>query len=74
MNAIEMLDSQVCLIKFIKADHSIREMTATRNLAYIPVTDHPKGVKKPSDKVVTVYDLDIGDWRCFSKARLISIE
>lgn len=52
-------------LSFEKKDGTLREMRCTKDLSLIPSDKHPKGTGKESN-AVTVFDLDLQDWRAFT--------
>jgi hypothetical protein len=71
----QLLNENVAVIKFTKADGSERELRGTRNLGSVPDDKQPKGTgRKLSDEIITVFDLDINEWRSFDFNRLNSFE
>jgi len=61
-----LLRKQIINFKFIKLNGEIRPARGTTNLKFIPQRDHPKGVRSPSSKVATFYDLSKDAWRSVS--------
>ena len=69
-DVIEKLKATVCDISFIKADGSIRNMTATLNETVL-------GAEVPETSSVgrqNVYDLNIGAWRSFNWKNLQTVD
>lgn len=73
--AIDRLETGICHLEFTKADGTLRSMWATRCLAHVPDERTPRGdvSKTKSNKVVPVFDLEINEWRSFSRDRLLTI-
>jgi hypothetical protein len=71
----QLLNENVAVIKFTKLDGSERELRGTRNLGIVPEDKHPMGAgRNLSDEIITVFDLDINEWRSFDFSRLNSFE
>jgi hypothetical protein len=63
----DILNNSSVNIRFKKKDGTDREMLATKNLTIIPEKFHPKNVerKKLPENIITVFDLNIDEWRSF---------
>lgn len=62
-------------ITFKKKDGTLRTMYCTKNLNTIPFENHPKGSSKPtSDNTITVFDLQLNEWRSFVVSNLVRLE
>jgi len=61
MDLAQKLREDVYLIKFYKKDGSEREMLCTLKPNLLPETSGSP--RKLPDHLITVFDLDIGDWR-----------
>ena len=63
----DILNSSSSNIRFKKKDGTEREMFATRNMKFIPEEFHPKDIdgKKLPENIITVFDLNINEWRSF---------
>ena len=70
---IERLQKGKVRFTFIKADGSLREAYGTKVLDLIPINQHPKGVKKPSDDVITFFDLEKNEWRSLKRNTNVNI-
>lgn len=72
----KMADDIVDFI-FIKLDGSKRKATGTRNIEIVKSVGGkgqiPKGVREPSPRVLTFWDMDKKKWRCFRRDRFVSI-
>jgi hypothetical protein len=51
---------------FKKINENIRTARGTRNIADIPLKDHPSTGKSDSDAMIPFYDLDKKEWRAIS--------
>lgn len=62
-----LLTGGVVSIVFEKKDGTIREMACTLDDTIIPSDALPKGdsVRKQSDSVLAVFDVEVGEWRSF---------
>lgn len=72
----KMADDIVDFI-FIKLDGTKRRATGTRNIDIIRTvggkSQIPKGVRTPSPRVLTFWDMDKKQWRCFRRDRFVSM-
>lgn len=69
---LENTDEKGRWIQFEKADGTSRYALATRTLKYIPLDQHPFGLKPETNPLVVIfYDLLASDWRSFRADRLI---
>jgi len=64
---IETLSSKVLNVTFEKKDGTLREMTCTLDEGMIPEEKRPKGTgeRKVNEEVLSVFDLNIKEWRSF---------
>lgn len=64
---VDILMKNVVSVAFEKKDGTIREMACTLNDELIPTDALPKGdsVRKHSDSVLAVFDVEVGEWRSF---------
>lgn len=58
-------------IRFTKADGTERVMKATRDPSLIPESKSPKTRKKEKAGIISVFDLDKGEWRSFNVLRFL---
>ena len=58
---------------FTKMDRTIREAQITRNLRLMPMTSHPKNVRKVDPKYIFAFDIDKQDWICFHESQFVSL-
>jgi hypothetical protein len=63
----KLLRTKILNFEFIKLDGEVRKAKGTTMLRYIPVEDHPKGIRPSSPKVATFFDLDKDAWRSVSQ-------
>jgi hypothetical protein len=63
----KLLRKKIVNFEFIKLDGHIRPAKGTTMMKYIPVEDHPKGIRPSSDQVATFFDMDKDAWRSVSK-------
>lgn len=68
---VQLLESNVAKITFIKLNGEHREMLCTLIRDKIPEDKLPKGEKSTNDAVVAVYDLEKEAWRSFRLDSLI---
>ncbi len=73
----EDLSKRKCLVKFEKADGTIRDMMCTTNPRMIPYPDNPTEAegdipKEKDDNLIVVWDLEKEGWRSFRFERLQS--
>ena len=52
---------------FKKLDGTLRTAVGTTCLTCIPTDKHPSGGRPASEKVVTFYDVEKGEWRCLRR-------
>jgi hypothetical protein len=63
-----ILRQKIVHFEFIKLNGEVRDVPrATTMMKYVPVSDHPKGIRPSSPKVATFYDLQKMDWRSVSQ-------
>lgn len=67
---LEMLDNNICLVTFEKANGDTREMVCTRMEEHIDYTSYGTGQGDPDD-VVTVWDLENEGFRRFKTSKLL---
>lgn len=65
------LQNGVAKFAFVKKDGTLRFALGTLKLDLIPSSNHPKGVRPSSEKVVTFFDLEKTAWRCVSVDSLV---
>ncbi len=70
---IERLQKGKVRFTFIKADGSLREAYGTKVLDFVPFNKHPQGAKKPSDDVITFFDLEKNEWKSLKRNTNVSI-
>lgn len=68
----ELLKNNVVKVRFTKRDGSIRDMLATQQRDLVPVTRGRKLFDKPG--LLTVFDVEIQQWRSFYEDSVISYE
>lgn len=71
---ISALATGQVVVTFTKADGTERTMTATTNQSLIPLMP-PGGMPERtrfSPALITVWDLDLGQWRSFREDRVIN--
>lgn len=61
------------IINFRKVDDTLRRIYCTTNMSIIPPSERPKGLKKPREGIMAVYDLEKNDWRSFVLQRVINM-
>lgn len=65
----------VCAIKFIKSDGTERDMICTQNLEKIDIVYESKtNHKTKNDDIITVWDMEKNNFRCFNIQSLVMIE
>lgn len=62
-----LLRTRIVNFEFIKLDGEVRPATGTTMLKYIPVSEHPKGVRPSSPRVATFFDMKKRLWRSVSE-------
>ena len=71
------MTSKIVRFSFRKLDGSTRIAVGTRNLDIIEASGGkaalPKGLRTPSPKVLTFFDLIKREWRCFRRDRLLKM-
>lgn len=67
----ELLRTDIVTVAFTKKDGSKREMVCTTMPEYIPPVS---GNSVPSDSLVTIWDLEIQEWRSFKFDSLQSVD
>ena len=62
-----MMRKSIMIFSYFKKDGSIREARGTLSELIIPreVTEKIKGQNEPNFSVITYWDIDTHDWRCF---------
>lgn len=71
----KLLTTDIVTITFTKKDGSKREMICTTIPDYLPMPESITGnFAKPSETVVTVWDLEQNGWRSFRSDSVKSIE
>jgi hypothetical protein len=71
----DTLSESSVTLTFKKKDGTLRTMHCTKNLNSIPSEKHPKGSNKSvSGSALTVFDLQLGEWRSFLVSNLVSLE
>ena len=60
-------------VAFTKKDGTVREAHITRNLRKIPITSHPKNVRKVDPKYIFAFVVEKEDWICFHESQFISL-
>ena len=68
-----MLQASPCVVKFTKADGSIRDMLCTLHSDYINYKTAGKSKPDP-EGMYTVWDIESDGWRRFNANKVISIE
>lgn len=71
---LELLDTDIMVVTFIKKNGEKRIMKCTRNLKYVPKKDHPKGTGIKKNGVKSAFDIDKQEWRSFRLDSIIDIE
>ena len=63
----QMLRKSIMIFSYYKKDGSIREARGTLSELIIPhdVLEKIKGQNEPNFSVITYWDIDTHDWRCF---------
>lgn len=73
----DLLSKDIVNFTFVKLDGSKRKAVGTRNIDIVRAiggnSQVPKGVRVPSPRVLTFWDLQKKAWRCCRKDRIISI-
>lgn len=63
----ELLKKGTVTFAFVtKGTGNLRHAIGTTKLSKIPWQKHPEGIKAPSPKVVTFFDLELSEWRSMS--------
>lgn len=68
----DILRQNVATVEFKKKDGTIRKMICTLLPEFMPEAPAPD--TKPSDTVITVFDLEKNDWRAFRVDSVMSID
>lgn len=68
----ELLTKDIVTVTFTKKDGSRREMVCTTIEDYLPEVTEAR--KEPSPTLVTVWDLEIQEWRSFKFDSVTAIE
>ena len=71
---VAALREGVCKVTFTKVDGSQRIMMATLEPSTLPPIDGTKKERKMPPSIVTVYDTEVEDWRCFRLESVLSFE
>ena len=63
----QMLRKSIMIFSYYKKDSSIREARGTLSELIIPrdIVARIKGQNEPNFSVITYWDIDAHDWRCF---------
>ncbi len=69
-----MLSNGIVHIKFDKADGTPREMYATTVSSMMPDTKKPKAAKTQSGDLVSVFDLELEDWRALKASKVREVQ
>lgn len=70
----QLLTTDIVTVIFTKKDGSKREMVCTTISDYLPPVSKVEHIKYPSEKLVTVWDLEANGWRSFNFDSVLSIE
>lgn len=68
------LNLGIYIVKFTKLDGTERTMKCTRSYDIIPKETITSLKNKESQSTLTVWDIDINQWRSFRYDRIISVE
>lgn len=69
---LDELNRGIVDLQFKKVNGDLRNMTATRDFGLIPEEKHPKGeVSDKNTDIVTLFDLEVKDWRSFRVENLV---
>lgn len=68
---IDSLKAGAVRVRFVKSDGTERSMLATINENMIPAASVSTGDRKRPADLVTVWDMEVGQWRSFRKDRLL---
>ena len=74
---MEDLKTGVWKISFKKKDGSIRNMTCTRDVKVIGEIGNqylPKSMEKKNENSVSIFDIELKEWRSFQNQNLLSKE
>ena len=67
--------SKLVEVKFTKVDGTVRTMLATRHAELVPAKVVVEGVeqkeRKPNDAILSVYDVEVKNWRSFRKENVL---
>lgn len=75
MELKQLLSEGMVEVVFTKLDGTERTLQATRNTTLIPAEQAPKGSgKKLSENTMSVYVPEIGGWRSFTVANVVSFK
>ena len=70
----KLLTTDIVTVTFTKKDGSRREMICTTIPDYLPGGGEGISTSKPSETVVTVWDLEQAAWRSFKFDSIISVD
>lgn len=65
---------RIALVKFEKADGTIREMRCTLKEEFLPPKKDEYSPRKENDTVLAVWDLEKNAWRSFNLDAILSLE
>jgi len=70
---LEALQEGIVDLQFKKVNGDLRNMRGTRKMDLVPEEKHPKGSGISDDNVtiVTLFDLEVEDWRSFRIENLV---
>ncbi|MDB5241411.1 MAG: 2, Sm-like beta-barrel fold [Spirosoma sp.] len=71
--ALATTDERGIWLSFRKVDGSVRNVLATRNMAYIPAELQPKNTGKPETHTIAYFDIWNEAWKCFRADSLLQI-
>lgn len=75
MELKQLLNEGVVEVVFTKLDGTERTLQGTRNPTFIPTVHAPKGTgKKLSEDTLSMYVPEIGGWRSFTVANVVSFK
>jgi hypothetical protein len=67
------LRKHLCWVKFIKADGTVRNMLCSLNETFLPPPKDTAKDSKPSISTVTVWDVELNEWRAFKLETFIKL-
>jgi len=71
----QLLTTDIATVTFTKKDGTKREMICTTIADYLPMPEAAtSSLSKPSEEIVTVWDLEQGGWRSFRFDSIKSVE